>query len=294
MIIKKWDTTANGGTGGWVAQSAKVTYTDIVADVAAETPVSIFSSGKLKEEYLPVSVFGGMKFVGTFSKINNPSPLSLAYFIEGTAPTDYTVSQVINTLSVANYNVTYANMTQDVGQRFIGHYWVATSTVSLFDGTTSAIPEGDWASAAFDDGVVPTSVGGQYAENITLEAGDWLIITGYVQSTKTFKFSIINNTYGVAASNAYGVVKLGYTTANKNYAVQTTVDGLYVNVPWENTTYTAASGIYLNESNEFEVQAGVGLTQESNGLKMTMPHTSGTSTPAAAYQVANNIWFDLN
>lgn len=59
------------------------------------------------------------------------------------------------------------------------------------------------------------------------------------------------------------------------------------------TTYTAGNGISLSTT-EFSVAAGVGLTQEASGLKMTQPFIAGNSTPAEAYRVTDNIWFDLN
>jgi hypothetical protein len=294
MIIKKWT-----GLNGWVAESPKVTFTDVVADISAANPVSIFSGGKLKEDYLPISVFGGMKFVGTITATGSPTPGSLAMFVAGSTSSgsggnEITVSGGnIDFLSNVNYGVTYANMTQDVGLRFIGHYWVVTNSLSLMDGTSSSIPEGDWGEAVFDDGVLPQFSGGQYANNIGLEAGDWLIITGYTHATKTFKFSVINNTYAVAAHNQFGVVKIGYTTNNKNYAIQTTNDGLYVNVPWTDTTYSAGGGISLS-STTFSVSAGVGLTQESSGLRMSQPHVSAYSTPGSEFQVLDTLWFDLN
>ncbi|MFZ9703659.1 MAG: hypothetical protein ACO3BB_00110 [Bacilli bacterium] len=284
MIIKKWSGSA------WVAESPKVTYTDIVADVTAETPASIFSAGKLKEDYLPVSVFGGMKFVGSFGISGTPtSPMELKTLISGNNTNGYAVTTNLDTFT----GLTYPGGYENIGNRYVGHYWVATSNFTVFDATTST-PSTDFSSATFDDGVVPLDVPTTFiGKHVPVEAGDWLIITGWDNTNSTFIFSVINNTYTVASASAYGVVKLGYTTSSKNYAIQSTNDGLYVNVPWENTTYSAGSGIALNGSNEFSVAAGVGLTQEASGLKMTQPFIAGNSTPAEAYRVTNNIWFDL-
>jgi hypothetical protein len=60
-----------------------------------------------------------------------------------------------------------------------------------------------------------------------------------------------------------------------------------------NTVYTAGNGISVS-SNEFSVAAGVGLTQEASGLRMTQPFISSTTVPAASYQVVDNLWFDIN
>ena len=51
-----------------------------------------------------------------------------------------------------------------------------------------------------------------------------------------------NTTYSQATSSALGLVKIGYTTSGKNYAVALDSNGkMYVNVPWtdNNTTYSA-------------------------------------------------------
>ena len=56
-----------------------------------------------------------------------------------------------------------------------------------------------------------------------------------------------NTTYGEASSSAYGLVKIGYTTSGKNYAVQLSSGKMYVNVPWtdNNTTYSQATSSAL-------------------------------------------------
>lgn len=49
-----------------------------------------------------------------------------------------------------------------------------------------------------------------------------------------------------ATSTTLGGVKIGYTTTGKNYAVQLDANGkMYVNVPWANTTYAAATDTVL-------------------------------------------------
>lgn len=49
-----------------------------------------------------------------------------------------------------------------------------------------------------------------------------------------------------ATSTTLGGVKIGYTTTGKNYAVQLDGNGkMYVNVPWANTTYAAATDTVL-------------------------------------------------
>jgi hypothetical protein len=53
-----------------------------------------------------------------------------------------------------------------------------------------------------------------------------------------------NTTYSKATADALGLVKIGYSTSGKNYAVQLDSNGkMYVNVPWtdNNTTYSEAT-----------------------------------------------------
>ena len=50
-----------------------------------------------------------------------------------------------------------------------------------------------------------------------------------------------NYSLPLAASGTRGGVQLGYSTSGKNYAVQQSSEKLYVNVPWTDTTYSAAT-----------------------------------------------------
>lgn len=52
-----------------------------------------------------------------------------------------------------------------------------------------------------------------------------------------------DTTYSTATSSTAGLVKIGYTTSGKNYAVQLSNGQMYVNVPWtdNNTTYGVVS-----------------------------------------------------
>lgn len=64
----------------------------------------------------------------------------------------------------------------------------------------------------------------------------WVTSQGYLTSVP------------VATSSAYGGIQIGYTTSDKNYAVQLSNGKAYVNVPWTdtNTIYTAGTNISIS------------------------------------------------
>ena len=279
MIIKKWNTT----NSAWDALSPKVTYTDIVDDVTSATPSSIFISGKLKASYLPDFVFGGMQF-------------------EASIPTTVNYSGMADRLHAA-----YLEYGQDSLNGLKGKYFVAEGNFELLAPSTAQVKGSGTSNdptkyylyelETFD--LEEEHPGGSGAADINLEHGDWLVITNVTGAGTSgdpyiFKFGVVNNTYQAATSSTAGVIRIGYTASGTNYALKLDASNkAYVTVPWENTTYTGGNGIGLSTT-EFFVEAGVGLTQTTDGLKMSQPHISGTSTPGSTYQVADTIWFDLN
>ena len=55
-----------------------------------------------------------------------------------------------------------------------------------------------------------------------------------------------NYSLPLAANGTRGGVQIGYSGSGKNYAVQLSNEKMYVNVPWENTTYSAGTGLSLS------------------------------------------------
>lgn len=53
-------------------------------------------------------------------------------------------------------------------------------------------------------------------------------------------------TLPLAANGTRGGVQIGYTQSGKNYPVQLSGEKMYVNVPWENTTYSAGNCIRID------------------------------------------------
>lgn len=293
MIIKKYVT----GTG-WVAQSPKVSYTDVVVNFGqVGTEATAFPNGKLRESLLPDSVFSGMTFVGTLSVSGSPSsPFELKRLITGTATSGYAVSTNLDAFTGNDYSLDeYAG----IGQRYIGHYFiVTTSQVSVFDSTNNT-PEASWDTAVFDEGEAPALVGGLFADSLTLEIGDWLIITGWDNSNKTFLFRTINNNLRQATDTQSGTVKLGSATvqstapntvtaaASRTYAIQklTGTEQLVVNVPWSdtNTTYSEATSSTLGLVKIGYTENGKNYPVELNNGQMfvNVPWTDTNTTYTA-------------
>jgi len=371
MIIKRWDTTLNSGAGGWKAISPKVTFTDIVADVTAGTPVSIFENGKLKIGYLPDAVFDSLLFQSTL----NPS---------GGAAADE--AAVASALDGALYSV------QNIGRSLIGSYFVMSANGTINQQVTAAVqaiasnfdPAPYWLFQFKNNDAGSTSV----TSSGVMEAGDWMVIenitgSGTSASPYTVSFSVVSNTYelmtGANGTNAGapGLVPtpaaadnvkflrgdatwVTPTDTNTTYSVKvstqtggagvdldaggsgsgtdtvkilgsgaTTVsrtDADTITVSSANTTYsvsaedhetdtaskyvrltgsdsttddirlTAGSGLTIARNGDqviYSADLGVGLTTSSNDIVMEYPIAVKTTAPAAAYEVSNAIWFDL-
>lgn len=165
------------------------------------------SGGKLTSSQVPDFIFNGLKYAGAISYSTQPSiPLDLKTLITGTLTTNYTLTAQLD--SFLDAGVTDF---QDIGQNYIGYYWSVNAPLSIAD--VSSAGEADWASVIFDDGVVPATVdfgGTNYANTLSLEVGDFVIITGFDNSVQggRFKVGVINNTYGNASTALRGVVKL--------------------------------------------------------------------------------------
>lgn len=199
MIIKKWNST----TTSWEEQYPKTLETMIYDSNNVATP--IFDNGKIKQQYLPDSVFSGMTFVGTIVDVDSGNAgFELKHLISGTPVQGYTISSNLDSFTTK----TYPNGYDDIGQRYIGHYWIVggSGSVRFLDSLTGT-EEADWATATFDDGLIPASDSGQ--DNVLeVESGDWLIITGWDNVNNTFKVNVVNNTYDTATTARKGIVEL--------------------------------------------------------------------------------------
>lgn len=96
-------------------------------------------------------------------------------------------------------------------------------------------------------------------------------------------------TLPLSTNSVRGGVKVGYTTNNKNYAVQLNNEQMYVNVPWTDTVYTlpeatatAKGGIELFSNTDQSVAA--------NAVSSTASRTYGLQLNSSGQGVVNVPW----
>jgi hypothetical protein len=244
MIIKRYN-------GQDFVELYPKTVAQKIFDAAGTTAV-FDSNNKIKSAYLPNEVFGGLKFVGTFSKIfpnEGFGPLQIARFITGAQQQGYSISQNLDTLTGLTFPAGYAG----IGHTYVGHYWVVSSTGFEVNGTTPLKSIGimdnltnentEWQpNVTFDDGVAPYDAGLGFTNTLTLEVGDWIVITGWDNATSTFRLSIVNNTHSVmegATSTVNGLAGLVPTPLVANFGQFLKGDGTW-QTPVTNLSYTAA------------------------------------------------------
>ena len=325
MIIKKW----NGAS--WDAQSPKVTFTDIVDDVTAGTPVSIFDSGKLRLNYLPDAVFDSLYFQATLGA--NSTAAAIAAKLDDAIDDAETASRSIKGFYF-QINVAGEIDPQPTGIQ------QTVSPDNYFTWSFNNNDEGDATN--------PTDSSGQ------LEVGDWIVVenvsgSGTSGSPYAINFSVVNNVYEImtaatgAADGAPGLVPTPpsgadtkflrgdaswqtisdtdttYTisavdsgadaiirltaggsgsgtddvklVAGSNITLTPSGDNITIEATDTNTTYTAGDGIDLSGPGEFSVAGGEGLTQEASGLAMTYPVYHGNTLPESGIST-NAIGFE--
>lgn len=222
----------------------------------------------------------------------------------------FTISSTLDGFTGKTYsNNDYAG----IGQRYIGHYWVVSQSLSIFD-TTTGSEEADWTTAAFDDGVAPAT-SGVYDNTLFLEAGDWVIITGWDNSNSTFKVNVVSNAYSDATTSVKGVVELAtdleVTTGTSTNLIPS-VKQLKDNYALVNHGHTedeidaSKTWTYLNNGIGDSLTDVIDLIDADLSAKATSISTNTTdignlenrkelfvqvSAPTA--NQANDIWFDI-
>lgn len=302
MIIKKWSSVASQ----WEEQYPKTIHTELY-DANAVTTRIFNDANKIKEQYLPDSIYGGLEFVGTVS-YNTANLGNLETLIIGGA-SGWTLSSTLDAYTGKSYaNDDY----DDIGQKYIGHYWVVggTSTLGVVDATLDN--EADFRVGALDDGIPKL---GQSPFTLNVEPGDWLVITGWDNTNKTFTFNVVNNTYSDASTSNKGVVEFADdteiaagTSTNRVMSVEKlfanfadishthdddeiTINNAYSNIG--SSANDALSDVLVDIDSVLGSQASQLSTNTSDISDLQARKEVFVQVSAPTANQANDIWFDI-
>ena len=269
MIIKKWN-----GSNAWTAVSPKVTFTDIVDDVGAGTPESIFVNNKLRIKYLPDEVFDSLRFSSTINPNSNNASVA-----------DYLQGAVDSAAGLTNRSV-------------IGYYWVASTSGELSEKQDAGVQGGlnqddyfKWYFRNDDTGDSTTTSSG------TLESGDWIVVTdisgaGTSASPYNVELGVVNNVYEIMTGASAGVAGASGLVPAPASGSQ----GKYLrgDASWQTIAYSEISGKpdSLNDFNNngnwkvFYSNGSGDIVELTTGADNTVLKGNGTTTAPSFGQVA--------
>lgn len=250
-----------------------LTFGDNSTDTRTVSITATTSSSVAKAEALNTN---GAKIGGSNQPVyfgTDGKPVAISYTIEKSVPADAvfsytfdgtynastnkaaTVSTVTNainaldggTIDTGGTGKTITSLSQTNGQvsATFSNISITKSQVSDFSHshgnilnggtiTSTAAAMGNGDSLLFSD----SSNNGKIEKSfITIGTGT----TKYLRQDGTWGTPGGTYSLPLASSTTRGGVKIGYSTSGKNYAVQLSSEKMYVNVPWTDTTYDAAT-----------------------------------------------------
>ena len=149
-------------------------------------------------------------------------------------------------IRIQSLNSSEGNASEIYATRFYqNEKLVATEEWVTGKGYLTSVPAQTWGSITGKPTFATVATSGSYNDltnkpTIPSLSGyatqNWVTSQGYLTSIPA------------ATSSTYGGIQIGYTTRDKNYAVQLSNGKAYVNVPWTdtNTTYTAGTNISIS------------------------------------------------
>lgn len=152
------------------------TFINLNQKGAANGVATLDANQKITASQLPAYIFGGMTYAGV---VDLTSGKTIDDIMEAADP-----GNTVNKLSA------------------VGEYLQVSATGVLSQGTTwtgTILAPGDEGDYDISDG-------------ITLEAGDWVVVSAYDGTANTVSLGIVNNTYQSAATNKQGIVTLSSLT----------------------------------------------------------------------------------
>lgn len=233
MIIKKWN-------GNSFDELNPRTTAQMVYNAGLNN--SIFDTNdKIKPAYLPDSVFDSLQFMSTVP------------------------GGILNEILVPTMEA-MVTMTRSM----IGLYFVASSNITLSLSTT---PGGEGSGPKPIAYVAKVrninSDTYQTTGTLTMQAGDWLVITdvtgiGTTANPYTLSMDVVNNTYELATDAVAGIVKLGSDKTDaitgKTYGIHSVGGKLAVSVPWTDTPPLTNAGVIGQVLTNLNTGAGGNLS----------------------------------
>lgn len=223
-------------------ESALTTFKNTKGAASGIAPLN--ASGQIDSTYLPSYVDDVLEYTaksnfptsGETGKIYVDTSTNLTYRWSGTAYVEISPSLALGTTSSTAFrgdygNTAYSHATAKGSAFSSGLYKITTNaqghvtaatTVAKADITALGIPAQDTTYSA-----ASSSAAG------LMSASDKSKLDGIASNANNYSLP-------TASSTTLGGVKTGYSASGKNYAVQLdSSNKMYVNVPWENTTYTS-------------------------------------------------------
>lgn len=146
-------------------------------------------------------------------------------------------------------------------------------TTRLYAGASGAA-----ANAAATNPYLKVTDDNTYRNQIQFKGSGATTVSSDANGVITISSTDTNTTYSTATSSTLGLVKIGYTTSGKNYAVQLSNGQMYVNVPWTdtNTTYSAATTSAAGLMSASDKSKLDGITSSADSVSFSRSLTSGT------------------
>lgn len=225
----------------WAKEPNKPTYTPTEVGVIGTVPtsgqVAVFdgTTGKIKSTGFTIasSVPSGAKFTDTTYSAATSTALGLVKVGYTESGRNYPVELDADDKMFVNVpwtdtNTTYSQATSStLGLIKIGYTESGKNYPIELNTSGQAFVNVPWTDTTYS--VATTSANG------LMSSDDKTKLDGIADNANNYSLP-------VATSSVRGGIKIGYTESGKNYPVELSNEQAYVNVPWEDTTYSVFTG----------------------------------------------------
>jgi hypothetical protein len=207
--------------------NATSTYIPLTQKGAVNGVASLDAQSKIPFAQLPSSVIGGMKFDG---------------------PIDIT-DNVTNTLSKIAEDGLYNSVADK------GNYKIVSYGGTIEEGAEVDNYIGKWEFGTLEEDTDPTTT-------LTLEAGDWLVVTNVQPNTPTsgkftVTFAVVNNTYQDATTLLKGVTRLSDATTYASLTGNDVVTEGVLKTTVDNASFASGTHTHGNITNDGAITSTV-------------------------------------